>query len=366
MTRRRPRPRVVLLGPARTAVSGVSTHLNQLFGSTLADSAELMHFQTGSEGRQESGLQKLLRFAFSPLTFLGFLLFWRPDIVHFNTPMRPKSFWRDLAYLVVARLLGCKVIYQVHGGALPHEFFHGSPLLTKLLARVLRASDVVVLLAQVELDAYRKFVPGTRLEVIANAVDATSLEATTIEENPKGPLHLAYLGRLTEAKGIFDVVEALAILAREGRAITLSIAGSGPQECQLRTKVAELGLEDRVCFLGPLFGEQKKALWRSAHIFVFPTFFLEGLPYALLEAMAAGAVPVTTRVGAIPDVLEDGVHGVLVPAKEPAALATAIARLDDDREALIRMAVSGRQRVIERYNLARLADDFRNLYLSLV
>lgn len=362
----RPRPRVILLGPSRRAVGGISTHVNQLFGSTLADSVELVHFPVGSDGLRESRVQMLFRLAANPLSFLRFLIPRRPAIVHLNTSMVPKAFWRDTVYLFVARLLGCKVIYQVHGGALPDEFCRRSPFLNRLLKRVLRASEVVVLLTQVELDAYRKFVPCARLELIANAIDTNSLGRETITEKPKGTLHLAYLGRLIEEKGIFEAVEALAILVREKRTVTLSIAGSGPKECQLRARVADLGLDDSVHFMGPLFDARKDALWRSAHIFVFPTFFPEGLPYALLEAMAAGAVPVTTRVGAIPDVLEDGVHGVLVPAQEPAALAAAIARFDDDRGSLARMAEAGRRRVVEHYTLARLADDFRKLYSSVV
>jgi glycosyltransferase involved in cell wall biosynthesis len=269
-------------------------------------------------------------------------------------------------YALMARLLGCRVIYQVHGGALPDDFCRGNPFLNWLLARILCASDAVVLLAQVELAAYGKFVPTAHLELIANAIDIDTLACEAIAEKGERTLHLAYMGRLIEEKGIFDAVQALAMLVREKRAVTLSIAGSGPQEGQLRARVADLGLDDRVHFLGPLFDAPKEALWRSAHIFVFPTFFLEGLPYALLEAMAAGAVPVTTRAGAIPDVLEDGVHGLLVPVREPAVLAAAIARLDDDRRSLARMAEAGRRQVVEHYTLARLADDFRKLYSSIV
>lgn len=151
MTRMRARPRVVLLGPARTAVGGVSTHLNQLLGSSLAATAELMHFQVGSEGRSESSIQNLLCLVVSPMAFLGFVISRRPDIVHLNTSLEPKSFWRDTAYLMVARLLRSKLVFQVHGGALPEQFFSGRPLLTRLLKRVIRASDVIVLLAQAEL-----------------------------------------------------------------------------------------------------------------------------------------------------------------------------------------------------------------------
>jgi glycosyltransferase involved in cell wall biosynthesis len=78
--------------------------------------------------------------------------------------------------------------------------------------------------------------------------------------------------------------------------------------------------------------------------------------------MAAGCVPVTTPVAAIPDVMRNGEHGLFVPVKDAAALAAAVAALDDDRESLIRMAKAARRRVMERYTVARLADDFHKLY----
>lgn len=355
----------MMLGPSLGAVSGVSTHLNQLFDSSLARDVRLLHFQVGSEGRNEGGARKLLRFLISPFAFAAFLLRHKPQIVHLNTSLMPKSYWRDIPYLLVARVLGRKVVYQVHGGALPQEFFAGNTFLTGLLRRVLSMPDVVVLLAQMELAAYRKFVTKQRLEVVANAIDATPLVAAPIHPKVGEPLHLAYLGRLAENKGIFETVEALAMLVREGRDMRLSIAGGGPDEARLKARVAELGLGGRVTFLGPLFGEAKDVLWRQSDVFSFPTYHREGLPYALLEAMAAGAVPVTTPVAAIPDVMQDGVHGLLVKSHDAAGLARALARLDDDRTGLASMAEAGRARVLEAYTVDRLADDFRRLYASL-
>lgn len=355
----------VLLGPSLKAVSGVSTHLNQLFGSSLGTSIDLHHFLVGSEGRHESVWQKMGRLAFSPFVFAAYLLRHYPDIVHLNSSLEPKSYWRDIAYLLVARMFGRRVVYQVHGGALPEEFFTGNAFLTGVLRRVLSMPDVVVLLAQVELVAYRKFVPGQRLEVVPNAIDAASLVQAPIHAKTGEPLHLAYLGRLAENKGIFESVEALAMLIREGRDLRLSIAGGGPDEARLRARVAELGLEGHVAFLGPLFGEAKDALWRQSDVFTFPTYHREGLPYALLEAMAAGAVPVTTPVAAIPDVMQDGVHGLLVEPRDAAGLARALARLDDDRAGLARMAEAGRARVLEAYTVDRLASDFRRIYAEL-
>lgn len=356
---------VLHLGPAMQAVSGVTTHLNQLFDSALANDFTLLHFQVGSEGRKENKFQKLMRFVISPFVFAAFLLRQLPDIVHLNTSLEPKSYWRDIVYLLVARLFGRKVVYQVHGGALPEEFFTGNAFLTGVLRRVLSMPDVVVLLAQVELDAYQRFVPKQHLVVAANAIDAGPLVARPIKDKSTGSLQLVYLGRLAWNKGIYEAIEAVGALVKEGRELYLAIAGSGPEEAALKQRVAELGLTAHVNFPGPLFGVAKDALWSASDIFVFSTFHREGLPYALLEAMAAGAVPISTRVGAIPDVMQDGVHGLLVEAKDSNGLARAIARLDDDRAALARMAEAGRTRVLAEYTVARLARDFGNIYGAL-
>ena len=155
--------------------------------------------------------------------------------------------------------------------------------------------------------------------------------------------------------------QPLAELKRAGRDFRLSIAGAGPDQGELMAATQAAGLLDRVEFLGSVFAAEKCRLWLNSDVFVFPTY-QEGLPYSLLEAMAAGCVPITTPVAAIPDVMRDGEHGSFVPVKDAVALAAAIAGLDDDRERLIRMAKAARCRVLEQYTAARLADDFRRLY----
>ena len=103
----------------------------------------------------------------------------------------------------------------------------------------------------------------------------------------------------------------------------------------------------------------------EADAFVFPTYHREGLPYALLESMAAGAIPVTCPVGAIPDVMQDRRHGLFVEPRDPAGLADAIAWLDGHRAEMAQMARAGRERVLEQYTVSRLAGDFHRIYSSL-
>ncbi|MDB5821780.1 MAG: glycosyl transferase group 1 family protein [Herminiimonas sp.] len=358
-------PSILLLGPALTAVSGVSTHLNQLFQSGLAKEFRLLHFQVGSEGRRETKVGKLLRFTFSPVQFLWRLLLERPSVIHLNTSMERKSYWRDMVYLIIARCLARKVVYQVHGGALPQAFFKNSPLLTALLKRVLHSADTVVVLAQEELLAYRAFAPGLPLELVPNAIDPGPDPAWKHDMTGQPlALQIAYVGRIDENKGVFEIIEGLAMLVSTGRQVRLVIAGSGPDETRLRSLVIERGLENAVEFRGVVRAAEKQEIWQQSDIFVFPTY-REGLPYALLESMAARTTPVVTAVGAIPDVIDDGVHGVFISPHDPHGLAQAICRLDDDRALLRRMGEAARKRIESHYTTERLATDFRCIYLRL-
>ena len=357
---------VMLLGPSLDAVSGVSTHLNLLFRSRLSEEFNLLHFQVGSQGRAESVPKKLFRFLFSPFQFLERLIRDDPQIVHVNTSMDPKGYWRDLVYLAIARALGKKIVYQVHGGASPQKFFENSRLASLLLRQVLRSADVVVLLGQESLRAYRTFSPDLNLEVIPNAIELVAdPEWKRIPSAQDRPLQLAYVGRLSESKGVFEIIEALRILHERGKDMQLTIAGNGPDEARLCTRVEDLGLQQKVRFMGVVHGKERDRVWNESDLFVFPTYH-EALPYSLLESMAARTPALVSRVGAIPDVMEDGVHGLFVQLRNPQALADAIDRLDNDRALIRRMGESSRQRIVSYYTIDRLAGDFGRTYLDIL
>jgi len=363
----KPTPRikikVVLFGPLLTAVSGVSTHINMLFASDLARNCNLMHFQIGSEGREESTIKMLARFFFSPLYLAYFLLRHRPDIVHLNTSLEPKPFWRDAIYLLIAKWLRGKVVYQVHGGDLPGDFLCAHPLLKVVFKRLLQLPDAVVLLAEVERRAYESFGRFKVLQVIPNAVDIDEYFVRESKRYDSDRLRLVYMGRLADNKGIFDAIESLHILRDQGMEnFVLSIAGSGPAEQALRAKVCELKLADYVDFVGPIFGEAKVEFWRRAELFVFPTFHCEGLPYAVLESIASGTPIVTTRVGGIIDVITDGVHGVFVEPHDALALAATIKMLALNRPKLRKMSEACVSRAHEHYSIDRLSRQFSDLY----
>lgn len=357
-------PRVILLGPSRAAVSGISTHLNQIFDSPLAQHFRLSQFQVGGEGRSEGRAVFLLRLITSPCALAAQLVRVRPRIVHINTSFDPKGYWRDLVYLGVAKLLRLKVIYQIHGGALPAQFFARSRLLTRLLRRVLGWADAVVLLSAGELAAFREFAPAARLHRIPNAVPIGDVDLSPARYAPKAPLKVAYLGRLAATKGLFEIIEAVRLLRERGIEVRLRIAGYGVALEELRRAIEQADLADRVALVGALFGAAKEQFWRASDVLAFPSHF-EAMPYALLEAMSWGVVPIVTPVGGVPEVVQDNVHGLIVPLRDPAALADALQRLSEDRTTLHRLALAGRERVVSQFSVARLVAELDDLYRSL-
>jgi glycosyltransferase involved in cell wall biosynthesis len=358
------RASVLLLGPDRGAISGVATHLNLLFGSELARRFGLEQFRVGSEGRAENGWRLLVRLAASPLQLIAAIARCGAEVVHINTSLSPKAFWRDLLYVAAAKACGARVVYQVHGGSLP-ELGRSGPM-RHLLRVTLQWPDVIVVLARSELEEMRALVPRQQVVLVPNAIDCASfVRLRHAAPQARTRLKLLHLGRLVRVKGIFEMVQALAAARRMGVAASLVIAGDGPDLPALKSLVAELHLESEVTFAGPAFGSRKLGLLGEADVLLLPTYHREGLPYALLEAMAAGLVPVATRVGAIPDVAAEGVHALFVPPRDPEAIARAIAVLAADRARLARMSAACRERVAACYSVERLAEDFTALYRKL-
>jgi glycosyltransferase involved in cell wall biosynthesis len=359
------RPIVLILGPHRAAVSGVSTHLNLLMDSTLAEDVELVHFQVGSEGREEGALGKLLRLIASPFALAAAIIFRHVSLVHINSSLNPRAYWRDLAYLFVAKALGARVLYQVHGGKLPREFFAGNALLTRFLRWTLSLPDLIVVLASRELTAYQEFLARQDVMVIPNGIDCRAFAAVpTVNAMGSKPLRLLYFGRLAREKGLYEILQGLRLAQELGVDARLVVAGSGAEDDRLRRYAQALGVAPRVVFVGPVFGRDKVKLLCGTDLMLLPSYS-EGLPYALLEAMAAGIPVIATPVGAIPDVVTDGMHGCLVPVRDGRAIAEALATLHADREKISWMSRASRRRIRAAFSIERVAAEFSNQYSRL-
>jgi len=167
------------------------------------------------------------------------------------------------------------------------------------------------------------------------------------------------VARLSPEKDIANLVRATAMAVERAPDLRVEVAGGGPCREQLVRLAAELGVADRIVFLGEV--RDVPAALARARMLVLPSRS-EGIPLTVLEAMACGLPVVGTRVGGLPEVVEDGVTGLLVPPADPAALAAAIVQTWSDPDRLDRLGHAGRRRAEECFDVRRMVAQFEALY----
>jgi glycosyltransferase involved in cell wall biosynthesis len=174
---------------------------------------------------------------------------------------------------------------------------------------------------------------------------------------------VGWVGRMTAVKRTDDVLLAFKKLADRSTDAWLCLVGDGPDRDHLEQRANELGIVRRCLFLG--YQDDVAPYYEAIDALLLPSVN-EGTPVSVIEALAAERPAVATRVGGVPDVVRDGVDGFLVDVGDAAMLADRLAELANDPERRAQMGRDGRERVLERYAVARLVDDVDALYRRLL
>lgn len=227
-----------------------------------------------------------------------------------------------------------------------------------------RCQRVYPLSGSLEADLLTRGFRRDRVRLVANAVDDEPLRPIFAEREAAGPRlrgMVLFVGRLIPAKGVFELVEGYARAALHGRP-ELRLVGDGPARPALQRRAAELGVGARVVFSG--YVSDVREWLRRADALVLPSYS-EGLPRVLMEAAAAGVPIVASDIAGVRQLIADDVNGLLVPRRDPGALAAALERLLADPALRRRLAGAARRTIDERHTAARQARAFEAEYLSL-
>ncbi|MBE9609562.1 glycosyltransferase family 4 protein [Chitinilyticum piscinae] len=262
-----------------------------------------------------------------------------------------------LVGLLVKRITGCLLSYTIHG---PDEFHdaHGQQLAAKVAA-----ADHIVCISQFARSQLMLFSAPQhwhKMEVVRLGVGE---DFQMVEPASHPVLRLLCVGRLSAAKGQHLLLRAVSRLQQGGVAVSLVLAGGGPDDASLHQEAARLGLE-RVRFTGPQPREAVRALYRQADVFVLPSF-AEGIPVVLMEAMASGLPCVSTRIAGIPELIADGRTGLLLPPGDEDALFEALLLLAGHPELRQRLGQRARAAVHEHYWLERNLDRLAGQLLAM-
>jgi sugar transferase (PEP-CTERM/EpsH1 system associated) len=233
-----------------------------------------------------------------------------------------------------------------------------------------RAIAVCELARQVEIE--RTGVPSEHVVTIYNGVDVGQFSDSSPQSAAQilktfgiptdAPL-VGSVGRFRPQKGYADLLVAMKQVKENAPNARLLLVGGGELQADLEAKVLSLGLDGVVTFAG--IRADVPEILAVLDVFVLSSLW-EGMPNAILEAMAAGLPVVATAVGGTPDVVVDGVTGFLVPPRDPSALAKALATLVRDPDLRRRMGQAGRERVLQHFSVERMVERTQNLYEQLL
>jgi glycosyltransferase involved in cell wall biosynthesis len=184
----------------------------------------------------------------------------------------------------------------------------------------------------------------------------------------RGEWRFVQAGRLIEKKGLPVTLRAFAIFVQQYPNATLTIAGEGPSLDELQSLARELNIAEHVSFTGFVSQEQLRDIYYRSHIFLHPSQTgqdgnQEGIPNSMLEAMATGLPVLATSHGGIPEAIENGVSGVLVPERDHEALAQALLDAVKDPGFLSRVACAGADAVRDNFDLEKQARRLEEIYL---
>jgi glycosyltransferase involved in cell wall biosynthesis len=339
-------------GPSRVAFDLVDApRLSEAFHESIRsfhpDIIHLHHFDAGF-----TTIAKLLRHPPAPLVFTAH----DAELVcPISTLVRPGNIVCEGGVLPRCLFTGCHV-----GLGGPYNLWQRE-LFDRMVAPNVRAyfcpSHSVT--GYLHHHGYR---PAVHLPSFAAIPDGVYAAATPPPASDR-PSVIGYLGRLEPYKGVHDLIDAMALLPPRHRSARLSIAGEGPYRPDLERRVAARGVQDRVEFAGRVAGPAKEEWFARVSLVATPSNYWENFPLVALEGLARGRPVVATEIGGIPDIVQNGETGLLVPISRPDALAQAITALLDDPAKAESLGAEGRRRVLSRFtpqlHIGRLTASYR-------
>jgi glycosyltransferase involved in cell wall biosynthesis len=273
------------------------------------------------------------------------LITWRPDLCYFGITASGIAFYKDTLVIILLKLFRIKLVYHLHNkGVSNRQHIFWDNLLYRL---VFKNADIILSSKFMYLDI-QMYVPEDKVYYcpngIPNEVSSSIHQKTKKAPSLKRRIEILFLSNLNESKGVFVLLEACSILKKKRVNYFCTFVGDigNISEKQLNFKICELNLEKFTNYIGKKTGEDKESEYAKADIFVLPTYN-DCFPLVLLEAMQHSLPIVSCFEGSIPDIVENGITGFLVPQKDAEALAEKLEILINDPSLSNQMGLAGRK-----------------------
>ena len=345
--------KIVMAGVAMQSPGGMTSVVRCYRKFGLFDRHDVVYLET----YRNPGLLSQLR-VFVPAVWklLAMLLGREVALLHVHTASYG-SFGRKSILCAFARAFSVPYIVHVHCGEFLdfYQRHRGRPA-GRFIARTLDNACLVWVLSEGWKERFSAVFPLARGEVLTNPVEP----AQGVGEVSAATRYILFLGRLRQKKGVYDLVRAFARIRSEFPDVSLVLAGDGELD-EVGQLAAELGVADAVRLTGWVEDDAKQRLLSGAEVLALPSYF-EGLPISILEAMAAGVPVIASRVGSIPEALEDGRCGVLFQPGDVDALADGLKSLLENSCFASMLSSLGLERVNQHYAVKPVIHRLEKVY----
>lgn len=334
-------------GPSTTYISLLRSEFPRRFDVTFLDITvaksinDIEHFRVGK-------LFKMLGFLLRECWLLATHRF---DFACALVSVNRNAFIKDAALFGIARAFGVPTVLYAHGNNIPDFHDRSGRWMQRLIAGTCRKAAGAIVLGESLRFNFDRWLPHEKIFAVPTGF--VPMDVIPRPSKQPGLVTVVYLGLMRREKGVFVLLEAAAKIASTRHDIRFVFMGSwflAQEEAAAKQFVADHSLSEQVTFLGPVINEVKWQTLVNGDMLVFPTFYYyETMGAVLPEAMQAGLPVIATRRASIPEIVQEGVHGLLINEQDPADLAEKILRLADDPALRAKMGAAGRQRFDSYY-----------------
>ena len=346
------RIKVLMVGPDRSVHGGISAIVNSYYEAGLDRKVNLKYIGTMKEG---SKLKKLMVAIGAYAEFLGSVR--KCDLVHVNASS-DSSILRKSLFIRAAKRRGKKVILHQHGGDFKNYYENQiSGSFRKYIKDTLDMADAMLVLTDSWKEYFGKLTDPGKIEVLPNAI----VTKGEVEKNFSGPhdLHkLLFLGRICKDKGMDELLEAVDEIHKEEPDVKLYLGGIFEDG----RYIAEV--EERSTYvkhIGWVTGEDKNKYLSECGIMTVPSYY-EGFGLVVVEGMYSGLATIGSNVGGIPEIIDDGENGVLIPAKDAKALKDAICKIMKNKDLAEKLKRRAHEKVLSCYSMDCCVKKLVNVY----
>lgn len=349
------KPKVLMVGPGRNVMGGISTVVNLYHELGIEDRVKLLYISSMVDGN------KLKKFRVALSSYLQFCKCIKDyDIVHIHMAAQA-SFIRKSFFVEKAYNCGKKIIIHQHAADFDDYYFKQcDDAKRKKIKAIFGMANKVIVLSEEWKEFFGKNIcDPNKIEIFHNGVTIPDYEKNNYFDH-----NILFLGRLGKRKGTYDLIESAKNVIKEIPDVQFYLGGDGEIE-KCKKFVKDYGLTNNFHFLGWVRTNEKIRYLEKCSIFILPSYH-EGMPMSVLEAMSYGLATISTNVGGIPQVIENGVNGLIVEPGDTKKMTKELVDLILNPLLKRKYGIKARVQIMDKFNMRFNLDKLIGMYYQLI